>query len=344
MAQPGGGPPAAAHARRHAAHAARFVVPSSGEGVVLAARELAPLSASVAEVRSLVVARGRARPAASAHVIIDELAGGRSAGRFGRCARSRTSRGSSCGSGSRSCRTPGCRRRWSPTAGLPAVPDSAASTPMVDSEARRAGASASRRAGATCRDGREPGRASTDRAGRRAASPRRRLPRGRRGVRHQEAGAPRPRADRRRRPAAAAGVFTTNKARPRRCSCRASTSQRSRRTRARHRRQQRLRQRVHRRRGLAVARAAWPPTRAPPSAASRAGARGSTGVIGVQLDSTRSRAASAAAARRSSRDGARRRRPRDHDDRPVRRRKRAVRVTHAGGRRSASAAWPRAPA
>ncbi len=87
----------------------RFVVCEVG-GAVKACAELAPLSADVAEVRSLVVAAAPPRRA--------RRAAGRGAPRAVRAprastpsARSRTTRGSSCGRGSRSCRMCGCRRR-----------------------------------------------------------------------------------------------------------------------------------------------------------------------------------------------------------------------------------------
>jgi amino-acid N-acetyltransferase len=54
------------------ARASRFTVVVSGEGVVLACGELAPLNAGVAEVRSLVV-RDDARGQGWGRVIVDEL-------------------------------------------------------------------------------------------------------------------------------------------------------------------------------------------------------------------------------------------------------------------------------
>jgi amino-acid N-acetyltransferase len=54
------------------ARAARFAVVVSGDGVLLACGELAPLNASVAEVRSLVV-REDARGRRLGHVIVNEL-------------------------------------------------------------------------------------------------------------------------------------------------------------------------------------------------------------------------------------------------------------------------------
>jgi len=63
------------------ARASRFAVVVSGEGVVLACGELAPLSAGVAEVRSLVV-RENARGKGWARVIVDELRRRARAGRY----------------------------------------------------------------------------------------------------------------------------------------------------------------------------------------------------------------------------------------------------------------------
>jgi amino-acid N-acetyltransferase len=63
------------------ARAARFAVVVSGEGIVLACGELAPLNASVAEVRSLVV-REDARGKRLGHVIVDELRRRARAGRY----------------------------------------------------------------------------------------------------------------------------------------------------------------------------------------------------------------------------------------------------------------------
>ena len=63
------------------ARASRFAVVVSGEGVVLACGELAPLNASVAEVRSLVV-REDARGKRLGHVIVDELRRRARAGRY----------------------------------------------------------------------------------------------------------------------------------------------------------------------------------------------------------------------------------------------------------------------
>ena len=63
------------------ARASRFVVVVSGEGVVLACGELAPLNASVAEVRSLVV-REDARGRRLGRVIVDELRRRARAGRY----------------------------------------------------------------------------------------------------------------------------------------------------------------------------------------------------------------------------------------------------------------------
>ncbi len=61
--------------------ASRFAVVVSGEGAVLACGELAPLGASVAEVRSLVV-REDARGGGLGHVIVDELRRRARAGRY----------------------------------------------------------------------------------------------------------------------------------------------------------------------------------------------------------------------------------------------------------------------
>ena len=111
------------------AHASPLHRGREREGVVLACGELAPLEPSVAEVRSLVVredARGM-RPGPR-HRRRTAPPRPRQAG-SGRCARSRTTRGSSCGSGSRSCRTRGCPRRSRPTAGAARSSSSAASTP-----------------------------------------------------------------------------------------------------------------------------------------------------------------------------------------------------------------------
>jgi amino-acid N-acetyltransferase len=63
------------------ARAARFVVAVSGEGLVLACGELAPLNANVAEVRSLVVREGT-RGQGLGHVIVDELRRRARAGRY----------------------------------------------------------------------------------------------------------------------------------------------------------------------------------------------------------------------------------------------------------------------
>jgi amino-acid N-acetyltransferase len=61
--------------------ASRFTVVVSGEGAVLACGELAPLNASVAEVRSLVV-REDARGRRLGRVIVDELRRRARAGRY----------------------------------------------------------------------------------------------------------------------------------------------------------------------------------------------------------------------------------------------------------------------
>jgi amino-acid N-acetyltransferase len=63
------------------ARASRFAVVVTGEGVVLACGELAPLNASVAEVRSLVV-REDARGRRLGHVVVDELRRRARAGRY----------------------------------------------------------------------------------------------------------------------------------------------------------------------------------------------------------------------------------------------------------------------
>ncbi len=63
------------------ARAPRFTIIVSGEGAVLACGELAPLGASVAEVRSLVV-REDARGGGLGHVIVDELRRRARAGRY----------------------------------------------------------------------------------------------------------------------------------------------------------------------------------------------------------------------------------------------------------------------
>jgi len=63
------------------ARASRFAVIVSGEGLVLACGELAPLNASVAEVRSLVV-REDARGKRLGHVVVDELRRRARAGRY----------------------------------------------------------------------------------------------------------------------------------------------------------------------------------------------------------------------------------------------------------------------
>jgi len=63
------------------ARASRFAVVVSGEGVLLACGELAPLNASVAEIRSLVV-REDARGKRLGHVIVDELRRRARAGRY----------------------------------------------------------------------------------------------------------------------------------------------------------------------------------------------------------------------------------------------------------------------
>ena len=63
------------------ARAPRFAIIVSGEGAVLACGELAPLNASVAEVRSLVV-REDARGGGLGHVLVDELRRRARAGRY----------------------------------------------------------------------------------------------------------------------------------------------------------------------------------------------------------------------------------------------------------------------
>jgi amino-acid N-acetyltransferase len=63
------------------ARASRFTVVVSGEGAVLACGELAPLNASVAEVRSLVVREG-ARGRRLGHAIVSELRRRARAGRY----------------------------------------------------------------------------------------------------------------------------------------------------------------------------------------------------------------------------------------------------------------------
>jgi amino-acid N-acetyltransferase len=63
------------------ARAVRFVVVGGGDGVVLACGELAPLTASVAEVRSLVVREG-ARGQGIGHVLVGELRRRARAGRY----------------------------------------------------------------------------------------------------------------------------------------------------------------------------------------------------------------------------------------------------------------------
>jgi amino-acid N-acetyltransferase len=63
------------------ARASRFAVVVSGEGAVLACGELAPLDASVAEVRSLVV-REDARGRRLGRVLVDELRRRARAGRY----------------------------------------------------------------------------------------------------------------------------------------------------------------------------------------------------------------------------------------------------------------------
>jgi amino-acid N-acetyltransferase len=63
------------------ARASRFAVAVGGDGAVLACGELAPLSAGVAEVRSLVV-RDDARGRRLARVIVDELRRRARAGRY----------------------------------------------------------------------------------------------------------------------------------------------------------------------------------------------------------------------------------------------------------------------
>jgi amino-acid N-acetyltransferase len=63
------------------ARAGRFAVVVGGDGVLLACGELAPLSAGVAEVRSLVV-REDARGRRLGHVIVDELRRRARAGRY----------------------------------------------------------------------------------------------------------------------------------------------------------------------------------------------------------------------------------------------------------------------
>ena len=63
------------------AHASRFAVVVGGDGIVLACGELAPLNASVAEVRSLVV-REDARGRRLGQVIVDELRRRARAGRY----------------------------------------------------------------------------------------------------------------------------------------------------------------------------------------------------------------------------------------------------------------------
>ena len=114
-------------------HADRFLVAYLGQ--LVACVELAPLSASVAEVRSLVVNRGvRGIGVVCGLVTANPGAAPRTGAitvRVRPCRRSapsRMTRGFSCGRTSRSCRTPGCPRRSRPTASIARCSESASST------------------------------------------------------------------------------------------------------------------------------------------------------------------------------------------------------------------------
>jgi GNAT superfamily N-acetyltransferase len=98
-----------------AVHAPRFVVAVEPERQIVGCAELAPLSQAVAEVRSLVVSRDARRLGLGVRMVEELAARARREG-YARCARSRTIRRSSSAAASRSCRTPGCRRRSRTTA------------------------------------------------------------------------------------------------------------------------------------------------------------------------------------------------------------------------------------
>ena len=114
--EPRGGPPAAAHDRGHRPPARPASSSPSADGAVIGCAELAPLSADVAEVRSLVVDQQRAASHIGPQLVDAARRNGARRAASRRCARSRTSRRTSSASASRSCRTCGCRRRSRATA------------------------------------------------------------------------------------------------------------------------------------------------------------------------------------------------------------------------------------
>ncbi len=95
----------------------RFVVGVDGRGSIVACGELAPLSSSLAEIRSLVVSEKR-RGQGLGRRIVDELRAPRSRGAATTiCVCSPISRRTSRTWAFRLFRTRGCRRRSWPTAG-----------------------------------------------------------------------------------------------------------------------------------------------------------------------------------------------------------------------------------
>jgi GNAT superfamily N-acetyltransferase len=96
-------------------HSHRFVVAVDGERL-LACADLAPLSRTVAEVRSLVVSAD-ARSMGLGRQLIDDLVRRATAAGSRSCVRSRTRRRTSSSSGFRSSRMCGCPRRSKRTAG-----------------------------------------------------------------------------------------------------------------------------------------------------------------------------------------------------------------------------------
>ena len=170
--------------------------------------------------------------------IVDQLVTEATSSADSGCARSRTSRATSCGSGSRSSRTSGCARRCSPTASAARSSARAAST-RCSLRARRATqrspAGRARTGVATPDSIRPSGRHHGRGAGFRAAGVSAGI---------KASGAPRPRAHRRRPPVPAAALFTTNQvqAAPVTVSREHLRRPAARRGRAR---QQRVRQRVH---------------------------------------------------------------------------------------------------
>ena len=89
-----------------------------GRGSIVACGELAPLSHSLAEVRSLVVSEKRRGEGLGRRVVDELAAAGQSRAGTTTCASSHISRHISRTWAFRSFRTPGCRRRSRPIAGL----------------------------------------------------------------------------------------------------------------------------------------------------------------------------------------------------------------------------------